>query len=303
MLSRESYLSGKRVLVTGASSGIGWALAKAYATEGATLALVARRADRLAALAAEITATGGAEPLVIAADLAEPGRAAGVADQLGSVDVLVNNAGSAVGGTTWAVADKAAARQSFEVDFWTPLALIGALVPGMRKRGHGVVVNVTSLRQVLAWPSFGHSSAANAALAQSTEVLRLELLDSGVHVVEVVPGPIDTPAMGPSRLIPGFVDAVHGRFGTASAEEIAGMIVHASRDGAEKVFCPEQSTKDAYENPTALRAAMTAEVRRLRTTQPELPDEVRDTLVVGADHPMIIQAREAWEREHGAVPS
>lgn len=79
----------------------------------------------------------------------------------------------------------------------------------MRRRREGTVVNVTSVRQVLAWPTFGHSSAANAALAMFTETLRLELMRFGVHVVEVIPGPIDTPAQGPTALVRGFAEAVH----------------------------------------------------------------------------------------------
>lgn len=301
MASRDEYgLAGRRVLVTGASSGIGWELARAFAAVGGRLVLVARRADRLAALAARIAAEGGSEPLVIAADLSRRGSAGDVAErvraELGGVDVLVNNAGSAVGGTTWAVGDRDEARSALEVDFWTPLALIGELVPSMRRRGHGVVVNVTSIRQVLAWPSFGHSSAANAALAQATETLRLELTGTGVRVVEVIPGPVETPAQGPTRLVPGFVDAVHGRFGVAGPTEVAGLVVRACRDGAERVFCPEQSTRDAYRDPVGLRAEMAAAIRR--GAAPSLPDDVADTLVVGANHPAIIAAREAWEREH-----
>ncbi len=295
-------LAGRVVFVTGASSGIGWETARSFAARGAQLALVARREERLRALSAEIEAATGRAAHVFPADLSVRGAASAVADEiaraLGDVDVLVNNAGSAVGGAIWAVADHDEARRHFEVDFWSPLALIGAFVPGMRRRGHGAIVNVTSLRVVLTWPAFGHSSAACAALSQATETLRLELLRFGVRVVEVIPGPIDTPAQGPTKLIPGFVEAVHGRLGIAQPAELADLIVRAVTLGEDRVFCPEDSTRAAFENPVALRLQVEADVRRVLAEGSGLPDELLDTMVVGADDPMISDAREQWEREH-----
>lgn len=277
-------LDGKRVLLTGASSGIGWALAKALSAAGARLVLVARREERLRQLDSE---------LVIPADLSVPGQAERVAREAGAVDVLINNAGSGVGGSTWAVADKAEARRMFEVDFWTPLALIGALTPGIRERG-GAIVNVTSIRQVMAWPSFGHSAAAQAALSQVTETLRLELDGNGVQVVEVIPGPVDTPALGASKLLPGLAESLDAIFGMGTPHELASMVVAALREGRERVFYPERTTREAYERPEELRAKIAQAVRQAG----RLPDELTDTLVVGADSPLIAEAVATWEREH-----
>lgn len=121
----------------------------------------------------------------------------------------------------------------------------------------------------------------------------------GVHVVEVIPGPIDTPALGPSRLIPGLLEVVQGRMGTGQPKEIARMIVDAVRTRADLVFCPDQTTRALYENPMRLRAEIAAEVERLFSERGPF-DEVLDTLVVGGDHPMIIQAREQREAGHAA---
>jgi short-subunit dehydrogenase len=296
-------LEDKRVLITGASSGIGWSLAERFAVEGARLVLVARRRERLERLADKIESQGGLAPMVRAADLSVRGNAAELAtsvnEDLGGIDVLVNNAGSAVGGSVWAVADRPEAREDFEVDFWSPLALIGGFVPGMRRRGEGCVVNVTSLRQVIAWPSFGQNSAAQAALALATETLRLELLRYGVHVVEVIPGPIDTPVQGPTSLLPGITEAMHDRLGTGTPTEISDLIVRAVRDREARVFCPDATVRSAYEDPAGTRRQIVADVERIYGALPA--NDAIDSLVVGADHPMILEARERWEQAHGAT--
>ena len=127
-------LEGQRILVTGASSGIGRDLARQLAGRGARLAITARRRELLDALADDIEQQGRPRPAVLVADLLERGAAAGLAaeaqDALGAVDILVNNAGGGVGGTQWRVGDTDAAREAFELNFWSPLALTSALVPG-----------------------------------------------------------------------------------------------------------------------------------------------------------------------------
>jgi uncharacterized protein len=294
-------LEGRRVLVTGASSGIGWALARSFAARGARVIAVARRQERLEELARQIGETGGDPPLLCTADLSVRGEAADLVERVvskaGGVDVLINNAGGAVGGSVWAVADGDEARANFEVDFWSPLALVGGLVPAMRARRQGCVVNVTSIRQIIAWPSFGQNSAAQAALAQATETLRLELKRYGVHVVEVIPGPVETPAQGPTALLPGISEAIHERLGTATPEEVSALVVGAVQSGHDRVFCPAETTRGVYENPVPFRAQIAADVERVYG---ELPDsDAIDTLVIGADHPLILEARRQWEEQQG----
>jgi len=186
-------LDGAAVLLTGASSGIGRELALVLADRGARLAIAARRRDRLDQLAQTVADKGQQRPKVIEADLAHRGAAQALAAEaeaeLGPVEVLVNNAGGGVGGCQWAVGDADAARDAFEINYWSPLALVQALVPAMRERRSGAVVNVTSMSQVSTWPMFGAYAATKAALALATETLRLELERFGVHVVEVIPGP------------------------------------------------------------------------------------------------------------------
>src|SRR5438067_292899 len=110
----------KRVLVTGASSGIGRALALEFAARGAALAIAARRGSELEKVAAQVTDRGGVPPVVVESDLSRRGEAADLAakvvSELGAVDVLVNNAGGGGGGLQWAAADRNESREIFEVN-------------------------------------------------------------------------------------------------------------------------------------------------------------------------------------------
>src|SRR5205823_642732 len=155
--ARVMNLDGTRVLITGASSGIGADLARVLADRGAWLAMAARRVDRLDALAKEIEARHPSRrPLTIPCDLSKRGEGDRLGETakagLGGIDLLVNNAGGGLGGLQWHIGDADAGRETFETNVWSPLALVRCLVPDMRSRGHGAVVNVTSAAQVMTWP-------------------------------------------------------------------------------------------------------------------------------------------------------
>jgi short-subunit dehydrogenase len=234
-------MEGRRVLLTGASSGIGEELARVLASEGAVLALAARSEERLRRLAVEIAETGAPEPVVLPADLGQHGEAERVADealeQLGQVDVLINNAGGGLHGLQWVAGDGDEARELFETNLWSPLALIRRLVPPMRERRSGTVVNVTSMVQVSPFPALGHYCSSKAALGSATQTLRLELRGSGVRVIEVPFGVIDTPGSFENRTLPGaekWLDS--GPAGTV--EGAAGAIVAALKGKRERVIYP-----------------------------------------------------------------
>lgn len=139
-MTRKS-LRGRRVLLTGASTGIGRVLARLLADEGAVLAVAARRESLLEELADEIAAAGNARPETLGTDLSRSGAAGELAEQavraLGGVDLLINNAGASAVGAQSALADGGAARASFEINFWAPVALAAALSPAMREQGEG----------------------------------------------------------------------------------------------------------------------------------------------------------------------
>jgi short-subunit dehydrogenase len=219
------------VLLTGASGAIGSEVALRLGAQGARLGLSGRRRDSLDALAEEVAARGAPEPVVLPADLSRRGEAARLGQcalgALGPVNVLVNNAGASLQGLSWVVADRDEAREVFETNVWSPLALVGALAPGMLGRD-GAIVNVGSMARVSPFPHLGAYAASRAAVSALTQVLDLELGPRGVRVVEVALGPVDTPASQENRALAGADAWLDGRPGlgdaTAAAEVIASAV-------------------------------------------------------------------------------
>jgi uncharacterized protein len=203
-------ISGWRGLLTGASSGVGRELALELARQGMRLVLAARRVDALDLVAAEIVASGGFKPLVVPTDLSHRGEAANLGatalDFLGDVDVLINNAGTMIGATQWESGDSTRARELFETNYWSPLALVRTLAPKMTAKGRGVIVNVSSLAPATPLKRLGYYGASKAALTTATDTLSLEMRSFGISVVQVILGPVDTPLLA---------EATHGS-GTGS---------------------------------------------------------------------------------------
>ena len=186
------------VVITGASSGIGEALAREYAAAGAAVTLVARRRDLLEALAAELGKAHGTKTFVAAQDLSITERAADFLPlaeaALGPVDVLVNNAGVQVIGRVGEI-DLEAAEASVRTNLLTPLRLTRAVLPGMLARRSGCIIDVASLAALAPTPYMTWYSAGKGGLAAASEALHGELRGTGVHVLTVYPGPVHT-AMG-----------------------------------------------------------------------------------------------------------
>jgi short-subunit dehydrogenase len=198
------------------------------------------------------------------------------------------------------VGDDDEAREAFEVNYWSPLALTRALVPAMRERGAGAVVNVTSMAQVNTWLGFGAYAATKAALGLATETLRLELTESGVHVLEAIPGPVDTAVQGETRLVPG-VDRMLDRVPLGDAGEMARRIVSALERHRPTVIYPGRA-RLAYLFPGLARADSRRLVRRvIADTDPAVLEAVLGLVVrtgSGGDEAARL-ARENWERERG----
>lgn len=179
-------------LITGASAGIGAAFARELAARGHDLVLVARRSERLQALAAELHARHGARAHIVPMDLADPAapcRLAETLDQQGlAVDWLVNNAGYGVPGTF--LANEWSTHADFlQVLLTAPTELAWRLLPGMRERRYGRIINVASLAGLVPG-SAGHTlyAASKAYLIKFSQSLALENRALGIHVCALCPG-------------------------------------------------------------------------------------------------------------------
>jgi short-subunit dehydrogenase len=181
-------------MVTGASSGIGAATARLLAARGVTVALVARRADRLDEVLADCSTTAPASRSW-PADLADPERAgelaASIADAHGGIDVVVNNAGAPMRRPVQRLT-MAEVERTMAVNYLSPVAITLALLPGMLERGSGVIVNVSSLGGRLGIATEAAYCGSKFALAGWSEALVADLAGTGVSVRLVLPGAIDT---------------------------------------------------------------------------------------------------------------
>jgi NADP-dependent 3-hydroxy acid dehydrogenase YdfG len=173
-------------VVTGASSGIGAATARALAGDGFELVLGARRLQRLEALAAEI---GGR---ALRLDVADPASVAEFAAAVPACDVLVNNAGGALGLEPVGDAEEEKWRQMYESNVLGTMRMTRALLPALTASGDGHVVNVTSIAAFETYRGGAGYTAAKHAQRALTKTLRLELLGEPVRVTEVAPGMVET---------------------------------------------------------------------------------------------------------------
>ncbi|MFI7277648.1 SDR family NAD(P)-dependent oxidoreductase [Streptomyces sp. NPDC049879] len=185
----------RTALITGASSGLGAEFAAQLAAQGHEVVLVARSADRLAALAERLTAEHGVRAHVLVQDLAEPDAAHRVAGELAArgldVDLLVNNAGF---GTCGRFEEIPAARDHDQlmVNVVALVDLTHQLLPGMLARGHGAVVNVASNAGFQPSPYFAVYGAAKAFVLNFGLALRQEYRRRGIRVLTLCPGPVET---------------------------------------------------------------------------------------------------------------
>lgn len=193
-MSDRPPLSGT-VLITGASAGIGRALAQRICVEARRIILVARRTERLESLAEELQRVRlGIEVDIITCDLADPRAVDALCDQVieeGGVDVLVNNAGFG-DRARLEDADLAKLQQMIAVNVSAVVHLTQRLVTGMVARGHGGVLNVGSVLGHLHQPGVATYAGTKHFIAGFTDALRAEVASAGITVTEVAPGPVAT---------------------------------------------------------------------------------------------------------------
>jgi short-subunit dehydrogenase len=262
-------LQGKRALITGGSSGIGFAIAEAMLAKGAEVAITGRRPDVLAEAARRLR-QGGRRVESITADVStETGRETTLKlalERLGGLDVLVNNAGGVRAGRLEDTAE-AEIRTMIEVDLVAPILLSRAALPALRASKDGLVVNVTSGIALVAAPFYATYAGVKGGLAKFGESLRRELKGEGVHVMTVYPGATDTPMMRSSRAGPEL------GFTLEPASAVAAAVIEGiEQDAFEVIRGGEARAKMIAlnrEDPAALD-------KRFLDLKPALAEAVRD---------------------------
>jgi len=198
----QSNLEGQRALVTGATSGIGRAIALQLARDGAEVVVHGRDAVRGAETVDAIIGAGGKASFV-AADLSDAADVRRLANEVGDVDVLINNAGIALFAPT-AELEVAAFDTMFASNVRAPFFLVAAFAPGMAARGHGSIVNLSSMAGGVGLLGGAAYGATKASLEAMTRAWAAEYSASGVRVNAIAPGPVYTP----SRSGPEFITAL-----------------------------------------------------------------------------------------------
>jgi short-subunit dehydrogenase len=227
--SLEESLRDRTVLMTGASSGIGEAAAHRIAAAGGTILLVARTESKLEALAGELEAAGGT-PHVYPCNLADADALEALADDVlarhGGVDVLVNCAGRSIRRSIALSYDRPHDfERTMQLNYLAAVRLILRLLPGMRERGFGHVVNISSVGVQTRVPRFSGYIASKAALDTFSDAVQAEVLDDGVRFTTIHMPLVRTPMISPTN--------IYQRFPTLSPEEagdlVADAIVHRPR--------------------------------------------------------------------------
>jgi len=236
-MSPRDRLAGRTMLLTGASSGIGHALARALARAGARLAITARRADRLQALAGELAAAGHPRPVVLAADLAVPGTAAelwrAARAELGPIDILINNAGAGRYGAAHE-ADPAAIARVVTLNVGALVDLTLLALPEMIARRSGTILQVASTAAFAPLPYMATYAATKAFVLSFSEAVHAEATPHNVEVICFCPGRTATEftqAAGYEGRAPD-----HARFGAQSAEAVAEAALAALLKGGRVRF-------------------------------------------------------------------
>ncbi len=237
-------LTGKNVVITGGSAGIGATMARAFATQGARVLVAARSEDKLRPIAARIVG----DYLVV--DLTDPDDVDGFVDRcldtLGHIDVFVNNAGVETS-TSFAATPREDIRDVARLNFEATLLLTRDVLPHMLDRGSGHIVQLSSVAGAIPFPGLAAYAGTKAGVTNFTETLRLELKGTGIGLTVVSPGPTDTEmwerlenddrpfvAVGLRRFKRlGFLPKL-------SPEEIADATVQAVRDERRFVRLPKR---------------------------------------------------------------
>ncbi|MFD7232804.1 SDR family NAD(P)-dependent oxidoreductase [Streptomyces sp. NPDC059881] len=225
-MSDNLALDGKRALVTGATSGIGAAIARHLATRGAHVVVVGRNTERGTAVVRDITDAGGSAQFA-SADVGDPAHISLLHKEAGDIDILVNNAGLAIWGPTetFTVEDLDA---TYATNVRGPFLLVAAFVPAMLTKRSGAIINIGSMAATIGIAGSSAYGASKAALTSLTREWAAEFSGQGIRVNTVSPGPVDTPMGTPEVLDQLAATTALGR--VAQPEEIAELVGFLASD-------------------------------------------------------------------------
>jgi short-subunit dehydrogenase len=233
-------INGRLALITGASSGVGAAAAKAIARRGGRVLLVARTQSALEQVAAEIAAAGG-EAHVYPADVSERSEvdrlAQTIKDQAGTPDILINNAGAG----RWLFVDEtdpAEAAQMIAVPYLAAFYVTRAFLPEMLRRNSGQIVNMTSPAAYMPWPGASAYTAARWAMRGFNAALRADLYGTGVGVTLVSPGRVDTAYFANNPGSAERIPTIARLYRTLTPEQVGAAIVRAVEREQHEVIVP-----------------------------------------------------------------
>ncbi len=190
-------ISGKSILLTGASRGIGREIAYAFAKHGCKLTLAGRNEQALEETRAGVEQAGG-QAIVVAGDVTDAGWRQSIVDKAveayGGLDILVNNAGVVSAGELADVSEEDISQQ-LQINLVAPILLTRAALPALKKSSEGAIVNTSSIFGLVGMPFYATYGGTKAGLAHFGEAMRRELAEDGIHVMTVFPGATDTPMM------------------------------------------------------------------------------------------------------------
>jgi NAD(P)-dependent dehydrogenase (short-subunit alcohol dehydrogenase family) len=228
----QEALEGQRALVTGATSGIGRAVALQLARDGAEVLVHGRDAARGAETVDEITGAGGKASFV-AADLGDATDVQWLAGEVGDVDILINNAGISRFSPT-AEFDIAAFDELFATNVRAPFILVAALAPGMATRGRGSILSLSSMAGGVGLAGGAAYGATKASLEAMTRAWAVEFSASGVRVNAIAPGPVYTPTPSGPEFITALGETTPMRR-ASQPEEIAEVVAFLASERASYI--------------------------------------------------------------------